>query len=660
MSLKTLLTDVDTSISYKFTADTVARDDCSFTSNVSSNITAGEILGVDKTSGGWYHTAKGWIYIWKENNGMSPTSIVVKVTTNDTLIDKGRSVTLSESDRAVYDIYGKHMIPGMQYSIVDFDSTTGIVRLRGANGVLYHVRKELIGKTTVNDVIVLPGDIITASNKPDARSVAYQDTSRTGNENNGDTSGSSGLLKSIRDFLGANDNSGEEFVLRVSTARIFGMPYQWMDIADPHIKLTDGDTKARPVDFGSTYMDKIVARIPLFIMVPGIPEFADGYSEDEKQGFIASLTGAFGRNNELGDLGVRPNKYFVLKQSPKDYFRYVNQMCNLAAITLDIGDRTLDGIPLKRYDWENYKDKTVSDQLLYSQGVAFYINSETTYSESFGNATTQSALASKINGMSDIGREINFITGSKSTVAGETWDKIAGDNSMSNNMTLNHEYIEGIANSQSAMGNFIGAIGSGAFTVVSGGKLMFPEIWADSQFSRDYNITLKLTSPDNDNESLYHNIIVPLLHLIGFAAPHNVNTHGYISPFLVRCYYKGLFNCDMGMISSMSITRGGEGNWNASGIPTVVDVSINIKELYGQMSINDESSASRSSMLQNVTLMDYIGNLCGVNIQESDFGRISQYVAAVKSNTIRGAFRAVGDYLSDGWAAYAANRMWRN
>ena len=73
----------------------------------------------------------------------------------------------------------------------------------------------------------------------------------------------------------------------------------------------------------------------------------------------------------------------------------------------------------------------------------------------------------------------------------------------------------------------------------------------------------------------------------------------------------------MGLIQSVSFTKGGEGNWSQSGLPTVVDVSISVKELYSTMSIGK----SGTGMEVNTSQMDYLANLCGINIMEPDLRR---------------------------------------
>ena len=85
----------------------------------------------------------------------------------------------------------------------------------------------------------------------------------------------------------------------------------------------------------------------------------------------------------------------------------------------------------------------------------------------------------------------------------------------------------------------------------------------------------------------------------------------------------------MGMVTSMSVSKGGDGNWTPSGIPTVIEVQLSIKELYGTMSINNTQQANGTGILSNLILMDYIGNLCGINIQDMDLPRMAAFYYAM-------------------------------
>ena len=179
--------------------------------------------------------------------------------------------------------------------------------------------------------------------------------------------------------------------------------------------------------------------------------------------------------------------------------------------------------------------------------------------------------------------------------------------------------------------------------------MIFPEIWDNSSVGRSYSINIKLRSPDCDNLSLYLNIMVPFIHCLCMCAPqmmgNNVNTYG--SPFLVRAYCKSMFNIDMGIITSMDVSRGKEGAWNANGIPTEMDITLNIKDLYDVFSITGwDNSISLSSIfatkknsslqiIKNTAMMDYLGNLAGLNLNQPEVTRNIQSYIMLTGNRVR-------------------------
>jgi hypothetical protein len=118
---------------------------------------------------------------------------------------------------------------------------------------------------------------------------------------------------------------------------------------------------------------------------------------------------------------------------------------------------------------------------------------------------------------------------------------------------------------------------------------------------------------------------VPLFHLLALVAPQSIpsNPNGYTNPFLIRAIYKGHFNIDMGIITDMNVTKGAECHWTPDGLPTSVDVSISIKDLYNALTITETSATDwKFDTLNNTALMDYIANLCGINIYKPEISRI--------------------------------------
>ena len=173
-----------------------------------------------------------------------------------------------------------------------------------------------------------------------------------------------------------------------------------------------------------------------------------------------------------------------------------------------------------------------------------------------------------------------------------------------------------------------------AQTILAGGRIIFPEIWLDSSFSRSYSCSMKLVSPSGDKLSVFLNILVPIYHLLAFMLPRQSVQQAYFSPFLVRAYYKGLFNVDMGIITGLSITKGDEGEWTLDGIPTVANISFEIKDLYDGLFMSKQTSDSDyQDILSNIQELDYIANSCGVNVNDQEIMRTVRMYTALKFKT---------------------------
>lgn len=539
---------------YTFKQDVEVKDKPSeSTSTLVGAYSAGEVVPVDIEDGGWAHTPIGWVYMYDNSEG------------NGELVMEPAN-------------------PGDAVTVPPEEAASG--------GATTPNNPEDKSESSDNG-----NDIVTASNYNTGNS--FFDT----------------ILKAVGlgGIFGKGKSSGG-MDLKVSSIRgIFGCPYQFMPEVDPRENFDDGINN-KP---GVIYLDRIISRIPLLIMVPGEPVFLPDGNNAEKKFFLNLLNGAGTEGNSAAKsmeetLTNKPIKYYGLKPSwDKYYLDYVDPMLSAVATFMDLRNVQYFEDELGSWSWQNNLPNELNAFSAYRGGVAFYLNADSSFSEGFNNSSAPSALLSKLNSLSDIGREINFIMGSKGegTALGaiHDWGKSIGASPDETTKQMQMR-TEGL----------LGSLASGiSTTVVQGGKLMFPEIWSDSSYSRDYNINIKLVSPDNDDYSIFLNILAPLVHIIALTAPHNVDVNGYISPFIVRVFYKGVFSCPMGLIQSVSFTKGGEGNWSQSGLPTVVDVSISIKELYSTMSIGQ----SKIGMEVNTSQMDYLANLCGINIMEPDLRR---------------------------------------
>ena len=187
--------------------------------------------------------------------------------------------------------------------------------------------------------------------------------------------------------------------------------------------------------------------------------------------------------------------------------------------------------------------------------------------------------------------------------------------------------------------NILSRVANELTTIVTGGKIIFPEIWSDSEYDRSYDITIKLRSPDPDPVSIFLNIYMPIILLVSMAAPHQVgnSSNSYESPFLVRATYKSIFSCDLGIISSLSISKGGPGNWNVFGQPTYADISLSIKDLYSSMFIS-----KRMGLICNTAQMDYLATMAGVDMNEYEPTRMIKLALQILGDTPR-------DWASNVW-----------
>ena len=402
---------------------------------------------------------------------------------------------------------------------------------------------------------------------------------------------------------------------------IYGVPYQFMPSVDPKM---DGTM------FGQIYAEKIIARMPLLLLAPGKVNFTRAYKDKDSaaQSILAQIDNAVGVD-ELAQATNNAGRYYTFDYDYAEYYKYVNAMCMSGAYFLGIenakikvGDTYKN---IKSVDWGSFGTDTFKKILSNREYVAFYVDSASQTNETLSNTTTESQLASKVNSFAATGREISFLLGATTGTefANSYGSQELIDQAMATIQDISSQYLNG--------NKLFEDIGKNFATIACGGKLIFPEIWSDSDFSNSYDINIKLRTPDGDKLSWFLNIYVPLAHLICLTAPREASDsgpNGYVTPFLVRGFYKGLFNCDMGIITSLSITRGREKAWTLDGLPTEVDVSLELKDLYKMLSITSYTSAG--SFVNNIGLMDYIANMCGININEPDFTRSVEIYCMLK------------------------------
>ena len=422
--------------------------------------------------------------------------------------------------------------------------------------------------------------------------------------------------------LGNNDDEFSR-VLKTDLNGIFGIPYQFMNTVDTRI---DG------TDLGAKYAEKIVSRMPLLFITPCKQKFMEGFNAEDKETVLNALLSGSGLG-ELGNSLSAVGKYYTTTFAYDEYMEQVNHMCAQVASFLGIADIEVpfngSKTKIREIDWTNAKNGSFKNYIHASKASVYYVDGLDSMSESFGNSTTESGLASTINGYSDQANEIKFLLGENSALsslmqAGQSLTDTIG-NTLSGTIT-------------DFAGGMLGDLAStGVSTILTGGKILFPKIWQDSSFDRSYNFSIKLRSPDHDSVSIFFNILVPYLHLLGHVLAVGMDTdfNGYCTPFLCKAYCKGMFNIDMGLITSMTVNRGATAQWNNDGLPTQIDIEITIEDLYSNLFMTNSayykkkagifnpmsSVFSAYSVATNTAMMDFLANLAGLNIADTEFGR---------------------------------------
>ena len=428
---------------------------------------------------------------------------------------------------------------------------------------------------------------------------------------------------------------------------ILGCPHQFLPSADVRINAR-ANSAALPLgsmnSIGRVYSDKIIKYMPLLLMTPGVPSFMTQYSKEQKEIAITKLLLGVEDYELTSLLNGSSGRYYSLRFAYTEYFHYVNTMLRTAAVFLGVQDYEVDGAKLGAFNWlyyttnpgevtYEYSDDDLPDTdqrdmfghaglhtILGSHAgaVAIYADCGNSTDDSFSNTTTQSQLSSALNSLSDTGREMNFLVGNVGSTLGLTLTKLTGMEDLQNNQSALTEIIDHALGGNNVLSNILNK----CQTILAGGRMMFPEIWADSSFSRSYSCKMKLISPAGDKLSVFLNILVPLYHMLAFVLPRQSIDQSYFSPFLVRAYSQGLFNIDMGIITDLSVAKGTEGEWTIYGVPTVAELSFSIKDMYDGMFMSATQGPFDLSVFNNVSELDYIANSCGINLHDQEIGRV--------------------------------------
>lgn len=237
-----------------------------------------------------------------------------------------------------------------------------------------------------------------------------------------------------------------------------------------------------------------------------------------------------------------------------------------------------------------------------SQFAIFKVDHTGSAQESFSNSATESDLSNKYNSTSSQVREAKFSFADGNIIGGTIQDilGVAGD------------VVSGVASGLTA--GF-----SDALKYLGNTYVDIPKHWQSSSASLPRtSYTMQLISPYGNPISQLINIYIPISMILAGVLPLSTGKQSYTSPFLVQLYDRGRCQIQLGLIESVSITRGTANlPFTNRGRVMAVDVSFSVMDLSSIMHMPISTGAlfeANMFMDQDNILMDYLSVLAGQDI----------------------------------------------
>lgn len=442
-----------------------------------------------------------------------------------------------------------------------------------------------------------------------------------------------------------------------NSMRLFGLPHQFTDYNDPRI--------GEKSNLGRCFAERIVMEAPIICLKPGVADFLPGMSSSEKQNYVSRIMDAVSSNASLrsvfSGMDVDNNDallYYQHKSKYSEMMAKVNVLCKMMAVFLGIADTKVPwakgNAKFGTYDWRYYTLKNQFNDVSFSSSasgsvgafiknaltggasklmednewIRFYVDSNASFGESASNSTTQSVLESYTEKLEGIAKELDVISG----MSGVDIQGLA-----ESSMSSVDSFIQENASGNGAISTFLKRISGNTKQIISGGNFLIPEIWSQSEYNKSYSFTITLSTPYGCPEAWYLNIGVPLMHILGLCLPQQLTANTYKSPYLVKCYSPGWFNCNLGIIDSVSIEKGSDQSWSVGGLPNEVKVSLSVKDLYSTLSIPVEPYEDSATFI-STGMLEFLMVNCGIDITHQNMSDRMKIWATILGNNFTDRF----------------------
>lgn len=258
--------------------------------------------------------------------------------------------------------------------------------------------------------------------------------------------------------------------------------------------------------------------------------------------------------------------------------------------------------------------------------MRFYASDESSISESVTNNIGDSAVKSFVDRSSATAREITGLTGTTNFNASNLADSVKTMFGSDGVAGLIGQSVGAAIESGAALGEKY--TGNDAISaILKGSQIILPEIWQGSSFVKSYSLSFRLYSPSGDVAAIVKNVIVPLNYLFSFALPVSTGPNTVNAPFIIRVNAPGIFVIPMGIVTNVSIRKGGRDDvWSSNLMPRSIDVTLEIADLRPLLPLPAANKPLHSNMVA------YLTNIAGQNYDGTDPTTPTDTLSSIKQN----------------------------
>lgn len=452
----------------------------------------------------------------------------------------------------------------------------------------------------------------------------------------------------------------------------FGAPFVYLDSTDK-CYYKDEIIGTHIPKIGRSQLGTIYSNPAVFSICPGKVTYMPGVAKKKKDSVTQKIQDSFSEaakyidsSEYSGTDGALGEQLYEFICDYNDYINRLNGLARVASIMIGIGDRPMpyakNGEKYREFDYGYYttanrgnqssdsaKGGTVIDKLFWQletglkstfnddQYIHFFISNEgTTMSETATVETEASPLASTLDNdhLNETIRSLQFVMGGAMNQGGIAEELGKDLNELRNKMAE--------AGDDSIIKSLMGTLGG----LAAGGRLIVPDMISGANFRQSTSCVLYFRSLTGDPEDVFLRVLLPSLAILNFALPKQLANNMYGYPYVVKCYQRGIYNSDLAVIGNVDIERGGSDNisWSESGIPTEIKVSFSITPLHESLMAGN--GRNPFLFMDNGPLLEYIGNLCGIDLNVSQFATKWELFNNLLGNYFGDGFTVAGRTIS--------------